>query len=126
MMKRVVCDETFPPLALQLFLDNKLHKLIEQQPKHFALRQDILREDVETEEQKCFTTTMVRFLLPPLSFQHTHTPQLFMMKDYLDVNFYSIFSEAQNHADKFLVAFLLIELYPHFAFEYLNFERDSH
>jgi hypothetical protein len=49
-----------------------------------------------------------------------------MMKDYLDVNFYSIFSEAQNHADKFLVAFLLIELYPHFAFEYLNFERDSH
>lgn len=61
---------------------------------------------------KCFTTTMVRLLLPPLppSTTPTHTTAS-MMKDYLDVNFYSIFSEAQNHADKFLVAFLLIKLY---------------
>jgi hypothetical protein len=49
-----------------------------------------------------------------------------MMKDYLDVNFYSIFSEAQNHADKFLVAFLLIELYHTSHSNFVLLKKDSH
>jgi hypothetical protein len=85
-MKRVVCDETFPHPAT-----------------HFYSNPQLASADRAS-------TPMVRFLLPPLSHStHLHTTAS-MMKDYLDVNFYSIFSEAQNHADKFLVAFLLIQL----------------
>jgi hypothetical protein len=76
MMKRVVCDETFPHPALQLFLDNWLHKLIEQQHPPSTLLSDktSYEKDFEIEEQKCFTTTMVRsLLLSPPKHTHTHT-----------------------------------------------------
>ena len=58
---------------------------------------------------KCFTTTMVRLLLFPS--QHTYTHHSFYDERLLGCKFLQYLSEAQNHADKFLVAFLLIELY---------------
>jgi hypothetical protein len=45
---------------------------------------------------------------PPLPFQHTHTHHSFYDERLLGCKFLQYLSEAQNHADKFLVAFLLI------------------
>lgn len=52
---------------------------------------------------------MVRLLLFPS--QHTYTYHSFYDERLLGCKFLQYLSEAQNHADKFLVAFLLIELY---------------
>jgi hypothetical protein len=113
MMKRVVCDETFPHPATHFYSNPQLasaDRASTTPTKHLLFETKISREDCQNRRAKCFATPMVRFLLPPLSHStHLHTTAS-MMKDYLDVNFYSIFSEAQNHADKFLVAFLLIQL----------------
>ena len=91
MMKRVVCDETFPPPALQLFLGHEAGiSSPRQQPSTYSSTRGLLKR-YRNRRAKCFATTMVRLLLLPSSFNTpTHTTAS-MMKDYLDVNFYSIF-----------------------------------
>jgi hypothetical protein len=109
MMKRVVCDETFPLLHCNSFSTMMLHKLVETTTltKHFALRQDSY-EKMSTSKSKVLHDNTGTSSTPPLPFQHTHTHHSFYDERLLGCKFLQYLSEAQNHADKFLVAFLLI------------------
>jgi hypothetical protein len=90
MMKRVVCDETFPLLHCNSSSTMKLHKLVETTTtttnKHSALRRESY-EKMSTSKSKVLHDNNGTSSTPPLP---THTTAS-MMKDYLDVNFYSIF-----------------------------------
>jgi hypothetical protein len=90
MMKRVVCDVTSLPPSL----------LLVPAALFSSARCSILTKDTQS-KRRVLPTTMVRqFPSPP--FTNIHTPA-FMMKYYLDVNFYSTFPRAQNHADNSLL-----------------------
>jgi hypothetical protein len=106
MMKRVVCDETFPILHCN-FPGSRAQQ---HQPSTCSSTRDLTRRTQVEGQSASQQQWYVYYSLPFPYNTPTHTTAS-MMKDYLDVNFYSIFSEAQNHADKFLVAFLLIKLY---------------
>jgi len=104
-MKRVVCDVTSPP-ALQLFSRVELHGADREKqlaPKHLLFDDERSYEkDIEVEGQALQYNNGTSFTPPFPSNIRTHTTAS-MMKYYLDVNFYSTFPRAQNHADNSLL-----------------------